>query len=550
MTRPRTFAPLLALVLAGCPFITDDDFDDRFDADGDGVLRPDDCDDTDKDIGEKFERFADVDRDGFGDPTSVVLACANDASASDDASDCDDSRPLVNPDMDEACNALDDDCDGDIDEEDAVDALTWYPDNDRDGRGEFGSPGIVACSVSAAYVSNNDDCDDDDATTNTFIWFEDADGDGQGTSDTAGRVQACEDPSTDALAYTRETGDCDDTDAAINKWAAEVCDEGDAGSIDEDCNGLADDDDVAATGQKRWFSDADGDGYGDIHDMVLACDPIEGRVLDDSDCDDDWFDAVYDDECPFTDVSVGLDGVCAVRSNGRLECDGDDWIVDSQPAGGFLSVGVGSDHACAVGVSGSLRCWGEPSTVLDALIDESEPGGTDRWEQVSVDTNQTCALSDEGEIKCWADGIEYEVTTETKYVSVDAGTYHACGLSEDGYADCFGSCSDNGECEEPNIVFDQVVAGQGYSCGIARSNSRITCWGNRGSGIGSVFQASLIDAYQDVSCAITVGGYFVCWGDAGEYEEFEGDDAFMQLDVGSDSACAIDLWGELYCEDA
>ena len=43
--------------------------------------------------------------------------------------ECDDTDPAVNPDAIESCNGVDDDCDGTIDEADAIDALTWYLDS-------------------------------------------------------------------------------------------------------------------------------------------------------------------------------------------------------------------------------------------------------------------------------------------------------------------------------------------------------------------------------------------------------------------------------------
>ena len=50
--------------------------------------------------------------------------------------DCDDYRPEVHPDATESCfTAFDDNCDGAIDEDGAVDALEWYEDSDGDGFG-------------------------------------------------------------------------------------------------------------------------------------------------------------------------------------------------------------------------------------------------------------------------------------------------------------------------------------------------------------------------------------------------------------------------------
>ena len=49
--------------------------------------------------------------------------------------DCDDANAAINPDADEVCNGVDDDCDGATDPPSAVDAPQWYADADADGFG-------------------------------------------------------------------------------------------------------------------------------------------------------------------------------------------------------------------------------------------------------------------------------------------------------------------------------------------------------------------------------------------------------------------------------
>ena len=90
----------------------------------------------------------------------------------------------------ERCNGIDDDCDGEIDEEDAVDTAWWYRDDDEDGWGQ-----------------------DEDA------------------------VQACQPPS----GYVGQAGDCDDDEDDIYPTAPEKC----ADDEDNDCNGLVDEQDPA-----------------------------------------------------------------------------------------------------------------------------------------------------------------------------------------------------------------------------------------------------------------------------------------------------------------
>ena len=53
-----------------------------------------------------------------------------------DSTDCDDGEALVYPGATEICNAVDDDCDGDIDDDDSsvVSSMSaFYLDDDRDG---------------------------------------------------------------------------------------------------------------------------------------------------------------------------------------------------------------------------------------------------------------------------------------------------------------------------------------------------------------------------------------------------------------------------------
>jgi hypothetical protein len=66
-----------------------------------------------------------------------------------------------------------------------------------------------------------------------------------------------------------------------------VC-EDNTGNIREDCNGIDDDcdgtiDEAAGT---NYFADADGDGYGNDADVVVSCDPVDGREPRGGDCDD------------------------------------------------------------------------------------------------------------------------------------------------------------------------------------------------------------------------------------------------------------------------
>ncbi|MCK6526318.1 FG-GAP-like repeat-containing protein [Myxococcota bacterium] len=112
---------LLLAILLGCG--------DREGADGDSTAKDDGSGDVDGD------------HDGFRG-----------------SEDCDDADPAVHPGAAEVCNGLDDDCDGTSDE-DAEDAIPWYPDADGDGYG-VDEGAVVACFPPHGTTDDGGDCDD------------------------------------------------------------------------------------------------------------------------------------------------------------------------------------------------------------------------------------------------------------------------------------------------------------------------------------------------------------------------------------------------------
>ena len=100
-----------------------DDSSDCDDADGDVYPDADElCNDADDDCNGLVDDepidgttyYVDADLDGYGGSTEVLL-CALESGYAENDLDCDDEKPRVNPDAEEICNGLDDDCDGDTD---------------------------------------------------------------------------------------------------------------------------------------------------------------------------------------------------------------------------------------------------------------------------------------------------------------------------------------------------------------------------------------------------------------------------------------------------
>ncbi|MAY79845.1 MAG: hypothetical protein CL930_03575 [Deltaproteobacteria bacterium] len=185
-----------SVVDTGC----DDPVDLYYDADGDGygddalmvstcdapaghVTQGGDCDDIDPEVNPGAEEqcneqddncneevdeglsptswYADLDGDGYGDPSDVLSSCDVIAERVEDSSDCDDSDSWVHPGAEEVCNSQDDDCDSEIDED--VELYRYYADSDGDG---YGDPEtfLDSCSKPDDFVTDNTDCNDTDVS--------------------------------------------------------------------------------------------------------------------------------------------------------------------------------------------------------------------------------------------------------------------------------------------------------------------------------------------------------------------------------------------------
>jgi hypothetical protein len=122
----------------------------------------DDCDgDVDEEAVDAGTWYTDGDGDGYGDDSTAQMACDPPAGTVAQGGDCDDTSGRANPGADEMCDAIDNDCDGFVDEGDAVDAEVWYIDEDGDGYG-VDETAVWSCTALSGTVNNGGDCADDD----------------------------------------------------------------------------------------------------------------------------------------------------------------------------------------------------------------------------------------------------------------------------------------------------------------------------------------------------------------------------------------------------
>jgi uncharacterized protein YjdB/alpha-tubulin suppressor-like RCC1 family protein len=298
----------------------------------------------------------------------------------------------------------------------------------------------------------------------------------------------------------------------------------------------------------------------------------------------------------------------------------------------FTEVHAGPESACALTTLGDAWCWGANTTselgqagVFDTTLAIPVSGGLTfttlthggKYTSNIDDGAYGCGIAAGGALHCWGNNYRGQLGTGSAsstpadspqavsggltFAKVSAGNRHACGITADSTAYCWGlneltyALGDSTQVNRhvPTMVagghkWIAISAGHDFTCGLVANGSAF-CWGNDvrgqlGNGLtppaqcneGSFFCASpapvvggltftQISAGQSHACGVATDSESYCWGhnvygqlgrgdiSAGEHAGFHtpqvvtGGHDFVYVSAQQDFTCAITAAGAAYC---
>jgi alpha-tubulin suppressor-like RCC1 family protein len=280
----------------------------------------------------------------------------------------------------------------------------------------------------------------------------------------------------------------------------------------------------------------------------------------------------------------------------------------------YRSISAGSMHVCDIASGGIAWCWGlngaEGRIGSEQLGSSSMSAvpvrvpGNQKLAQLATFGRHTCALTTEGKAYCWGyngwgalgansnvsqSPTPVAVASNLTFRSISAGSDHACAVTFDNVAYCWGNndwrqlgtgtAAQSAPVQVSNsIAFASVTAGASFTCGVA-TNGSTYCWGANSIGqtgdgktinYGNVFVSAPQavvggQAFKSVSlgsqyaCGVTLGGQAYCWGsnnskfgagatnDSSTPVAVSGGLNFRSISTGYGHACGVTTADAIYC---
>ena len=266
----------------------------------------------------------------------------------------------------------------------------------------------------------------------------------------------------------------------------------------------------------------------------------------------------------FVSVSAGERHTCGVKTDGSVECWGENSSGQATPSNGsFISVTAGDHHTCGLETDGSVDCWGSNVNFVDKFRGQAAPpDGT--FVSVSTGSRHTCGVKTDGFVECWgSNGLGQSSPPDGTFVSVSAGTQHTCGVETDGSVDCWGY-NYVVQALPPDGNFISVSSGFHYTCGV-KTDGSIDCWGDDDRGQSSPPDGTFISvsAGGGHTCGVKTDGSIDCWGSNGIRncdsvlqescsevplgQATPPDGSFISVSAGGSHTCGVRIDGSVQC---
>jgi serine/threonine protein kinase/alpha-tubulin suppressor-like RCC1 family protein len=275
----------------------------------------------------------------------------------------------------------------------------------------------------------------------------------------------------------------------------------------------------------------------------------------------------------FSTIAAGLSHSCAITRTGSVWCWGEndhgqlgDRTTTPHPGPArvadthqFRAISAGAAHSCGLDTSGAAWCWGANTHGQlgdSASRDSSVPvavGGGRRFTSIAAGWNFTCGLDSDGHAFCWGDDTAGQlgdgasgtdrrtpvpVVGGLSFTSIAAGNAHACGITNQGEAYCWGrdtggQLGDGATADhavpgkvKSTLHFTSIAAGGVHSCAVATDGDAY-CWGRNTYGqlgdggttdqmlpvrVSGGHAFASIRAFGSHTCGTTVSGEAFCWG--------------------------------------
>ncbi len=281
----------------------------------------------------------------------------------------------------------------------------------------------------------------------------------------------------------------------------------------------------------------------------------------------------------------------------------------------YRSISSGTMHACDIASGGIAWCWGlngaegrigsdQMSSTAMSTVPVKVPDNL-KFTQLATFGRHTCGLTGEGKAYCWGyngwgtlgansnlsqSPTPLAVASNLTFRSITAGSDHACAVTNDNVAYCWGNndwrqlgTGTSATASAPvavagGISFASIAAGSSFTCGVATSGGAY-CWGANSIGqtgdgktinYGNVFVSTAqavvgglsfksVSLGNQYACGVTVSGQGYCWGrnntklgagntnDSSSPLAVTGGYSFRSISAGAEHACGVTTLDAVYC---